>query len=172
MVLDRERQEKYNFKAHLFESMAHVESLKNVNRHFMTEKLETEALSSKIQSELNPTLSKQNHLLKTIQNLEVEVSETYLDGFLTLYENTQPHPEQKDASVDTNESNGIVQNSTCFIKNKPQSILPYSRFKDRVFHENLVYSRENIIERHYTNKGFGKFYGVFQKHFPDACHIM
>ena len=58
-VLDRDRQEKDNFQAQFFESIpvAHLESLKNLNKNLQRKKLETEALSVELQSELKLSLS-------------------------------------------------------------------------------------------------------------------
>ena len=46
IVLGRERQDKDNLQANLFESIAHVESLKNINQDLKKEKRETEELVS------------------------------------------------------------------------------------------------------------------------------
>ena len=151
--------------------MARLESSENAYQSLKQEKLDAEVLSSTLQSELKLCLSKQNHLLKIIRKLEIEVFETNLEGISTLFDITHQNLEREDLVV-TKESKNIVPNLTKCIEQKSQTILPSSHFKDRVFHENLVNSIENIIERHYKNKGFGKFYGGFQKKFPDACHIM
>ena len=170
-AFDQVRQEKDCLQANLLESMARHESLKILNQSLQQEKLETEALSTKIQSELKQTLSMQTHLLNTIQKLEIEVFESHLDGISPLFENSNQNHERENL-VKSSEPKEIVPNSTNCIENQSKIILPSLHFKDRVDHEKLINSVEYLIERHYTNKGFGQFYGVFQKHFPDACHIM
>ena len=95
-----------------------------------------------------------------------------MEGISTLFEDAQNHLEQKDVAVEASEPKETSPNYTKCIEKKSQSIIPSSHFKDRVEHETLLASVDCLIDRHYTNKGFGKFYEVFQKRFPDACHIM
>ena len=169
---DQVRREKDALQVNLFDTMARLESAKILNQNLMQEKIETEALLSKIQTELNHSLSQQKNLHKSIQKLELEVFETRFEGIATLFEDTQQTLEQKDVAAEASEPKEIVPNSTNCIENQSKTILPSLHFKDRVDHEKLINSVEYLIERHYTNKGFGQFYGVFLKHFPDACHIM
>ena len=88
-VLERDKQEKDSLQANLFDCMARLVYEKNRNQNLEQEKLETEALSSKMQPELKHSLSQQKRLFESIQKLEVEVFETNIEGISTLFEDTQ-----------------------------------------------------------------------------------
>ena len=118
-----------------------------------------EDFASSLQTKLEESLSEQKLLLHRIQKLDIEVFESNLDGFANLFES------------ECAESN---MEKIDFIPKQrhEEKCLPVHHFRAVSLHEQLVSSVMGSIDKHYRNRGFGKYCRYLENNFPDTCCIL
>ena len=103
------------------------------------EQEEVQDFASKLQAELEKSLSEQNRFLNHIQKLEVEVFDAHLKGFSYLFEPDCPEPNLKKIDFIP-------------IQSQKEKCLPVRHFRAVSLHEQLVSTDSN--DKHYMNRGF------------------
>ena len=120
------------------------------------DKQDIEVLVAKLQIELEQSLKEQAKLFKRVQNLDIQVLEVNLEGFSNLFECFEQNLEKD--FVPKHPSKG-----TC---------LSVQHFRVVSEHEQLVSSVMQSIDKHYRNRGFGKYFSYVENNFPGTCCIL
>ena len=115
--------------------------------------------AANLQCKLEKSLIEQKRLLHHIQKLEIEVFDANFEGFSTLFEPECPEPNLEKIDSIPNQ----IPKETC---------LPVQHFRAFSQHEQLVSSVMESIDKHYRNRGFGKYFRYVENNFPGTCCIL
>ena len=101
----------------------------------------------------------QKQLLHRIQKLDIEVFEANLDGFANFLSLNVPNQIWK--KIDFIPKQSLIE-----------KCLPVHHFRAVSLHEQLVSSVMESIDKHYRNRGFGKYCRYLENNFPDTYCIL
>ena len=125
-------------------------------KEFEKEKQDIEAKVLQLQTDLEQSQIEQAKLSRRVQELDITVLEINLEGFSNLFD-----------CLEQNLENDFVH------KHDPvEKHLPVQHFRAFSQHEKLVSSVMESIDRHYRNRGFGKYCRYLENNFPDTCCIL